>query len=186
MKREADKPDGFWRRRVVALLLDQLRQGVTPEKIALTIALGAVLATFPILGSTTLLCGIAGVALRLNQPIIQLVNWLCYPLQILLLIPLYRAGEWFGAPHLSLSIPQLVVRFQQMGPFAFSARFGLIAVGGVAAWALIAPLAGTAVYALTRLLLTRTVRRLALGAAVASTPAAASSARSRASRASPQ
>eukprot|EP01034_Spumella_vulgaris_P003768 gene3768-4823_t len=65
---------------VLGPVLAQLRQGITPEKIALTAALGAVIAVFPILGSTTVLCGLVAWGLRLNQPIIQLVNYLCYPL----------------------------------------------------------------------------------------------------------
>lgn len=65
----------FWQRRVVSPLVNQLRQGITPEKLALTIALGGLIAVFPILGSATILCGFAAVALRLNQPIIQLVNY---------------------------------------------------------------------------------------------------------------
>lgn len=140
----------LWQRRVIGLLLDQLRQGVTPDAIALTIALGVALATFPILGSTTLLCAAAGVLLRLNQPIIQLVNWLCYPLQLVLLIPFYRAGEWLGAPHLALSIPQLVERFESLGPLPFAERFGLIALGGIGAWVLLVPPAALALYFLLR------------------------------------
>jgi len=130
----------WWQRRIVAPILAQLRQGITPERIALTAALGAVIAVFPILGSTTLLCGLAAWALRLNQPIIQLVNYLCYPLQFALLLPLYRAGEWFGAPHVSLSIPEMFDRFEA-GPLAFIAEFGWVALGGVAAWLAIAPFA---------------------------------------------
>jgi hypothetical protein len=123
---------------VLDVILAQLKQGITPDKIALTIALGSLLAIFPILGSTTLLCGIAAAALRLNQPVIQLVNWLVYPLQLILLIPFYRAGEWLGAPHLSLSIPQLIDRFAA-GPMRFVVDFGVIALGGIAAWFIVAP-----------------------------------------------
>ena len=60
----------------------QLTQGITPEKIALTLAVGSALALFPILGTTTLLCLLAGILLRLNQPIIQMVNALCTPLHL--------------------------------------------------------------------------------------------------------
>lgn len=127
------------------VIVAQLRQGITPEKIALTVALGSVLAMFPILGSTTLLCALAALWLRLNQPIIQLVNYLCYPLQILLLIPLYRAGEWLGAPHLALSIPQLIDRFRA-GPLQFIADFAGVALGGVGAWCLSAPLVAAVIY----------------------------------------
>ena len=137
--------ESFWKRRVVAPILGQLRQGITPEKIALTLALGAVLAVFPVLGSTTLLCGVAALALRLNQPIIQLVNYLCYPLQFVLLLPLLRAGEWFGAPHLQLSIAQMVEQFRA-GPLQFIADYGLIALGGIAAWCVVAPFAIAALY----------------------------------------
>src|ERR1700722_17675930 len=43
----------LWRRRVLELAMAQLRQGITPRKIALTIALGVTLGLFPILGTTT-------------------------------------------------------------------------------------------------------------------------------------
>ncbi|WP_293000437.1 DUF2062 domain-containing protein [Nevskia sp.] len=134
-----------WQRKVVTPILDQLRQGITPEKIALTAALGAVIAVFPILGSTTLLCALVAFRLKLNQPIIQLVNYLCYPLQFALLLPFYRAGEWFGAPHVNLSIPEMLERFQA-GPMQFIADFGLVALGGVAAWCVAAPFAIAALY----------------------------------------
>lgn len=148
----------FWRRRIVGPVLAQLRQGITPEKIALTAALGAAIAVFPILGSTTLLCGLAAWALGLNQPIIQLVNYLCYPLQFVLLLPFYRAGEWFGAPHVALSIPQLIGRFKA-GPMEFIAEFALVALGGVVAWMVVAPLAIAALYFGLRPALCRLARR---------------------------
>jgi hypothetical protein len=126
---------------VLGVVLAQLRQGITADRIALTIALGGMLALFPLLGSTTLLCAGAALWLRLNQPVIQLVNWLCTPLQLALLIPFYRAGELFGAPHLGLSIPQLLQRFDA-GPLRFIADFAVVALGGIAAWCVAAPLAG--------------------------------------------
>lgn len=129
------------KRRVVAPILDQLRQGITPEKIALTLALGFTLGIFPILGATTLLCAVVGVWLRLNQPLIQLVNYLAYPVQIALLIPYYRAGETlFSQPHVPIfSITDLVARFQA-GPAQFMVDYGLVGLYGIVAWAISAPL----------------------------------------------
>ena len=46
----------------------------------------------PVLGSTTLLCTLAALTLRLNLPAIQLVNAVVYPLQIILLIPFFKLG----------------------------------------------------------------------------------------------
>ena len=85
-------------------IIELLRQGITPEKIALSIVIGLALAVFPVLGSTTILCAAAALILRLNMPAIQLVNWIAYPLQILLLLPFLRAGEAiYRAPRLPLS-----------------------------------------------------------------------------------
>lgn len=159
MSDPAPPPEGFWRRRVVNLVVAQLRQGITPDKIALTIALGALLAIFPILGSTTLLCAGFAAGLRLNQPVIQLVNYLMYPLQLVLLVPFYRAGEWFGAPHLALSIPQLVDRFTA-GPLRFIMDFGTIALGGIAAWLIFAPPAIALIYFALRPPLRAAARRI--------------------------
>jgi len=139
-----------WQRRVASPLLAQLRQGVTPEKLALTIAFGLVLGCFPILGSATLLCGLAAVVFRLNQPAIQLVNYAAYPLQLALLIPYYRAGEWlFQTPPVPLSIPLLSERFTaDFGQFMHD--YGRLALQGIAVWCLLAPVAAAAVYFLSR------------------------------------
>jgi uncharacterized protein (DUF2062 family) len=64
------------------------------RKIALCIALGIVLGIFPVLGATSLLCGVAALLLRLNLPAIQVVNYMVYPLQLVLLAPFYGAGNW--------------------------------------------------------------------------------------------
>lgn len=88
----------FWRRRIADPVVALLRQGVTPEKIALGLAMGVVLGVTPAIGSTTFLCMIAAFFLRLNPAAIQLVNYLMFPLQLILLIPFIRGGEWmFGA-----------------------------------------------------------------------------------------
>lgn len=135
-------------------ILAQLRQGITPEKIALTIALGVMLGIFPILGMTTLLCTLAGIRLRLNQPVIQLVNFLVYPLQLALLIPFYRAGEMlFRQPPVPiLSVTDLVARFNA-GPGQFLIDYGLVGAYGVVVWTLVAPLATAGMYLLLRPLL---------------------------------
>jgi uncharacterized protein (DUF2062 family) len=100
--------DSFWHSKLIRPIVALLSQGVTPEKIALSIALGIVLGVFPALGSTTALCALAAVFCRLNLPAIQIVNYFIYPLQIALLIPFFRLGEWlFRAPHLPLSVGQI-------------------------------------------------------------------------------
>ena len=130
----------FWRRRVLDVIAGQLKQGITPQKISLTIALGGTLALFPILGSTTLLCFLAALCFKLNQPIIQVVNYLMYPLQIMLLVVFVRIGEWITrAQPVSFSIPEMLRKFQA-SPVKFMHEFGMTGLHAIIAWLLIAPL----------------------------------------------
>jgi len=105
--------ESFMYRRIAQPIVELLRQGVTPEKLALSIALSVALGVFPILGTTTALCAVAALILRLNLPAIQIVNYFVYPAQIVLLIPFFRLGEkLFGAPHLPLAAPQILGMFR--------------------------------------------------------------------------
>lgn len=147
-----------WRRRILAPVIAQLRQGTTPKMMALTLAAGCVLGVFPILGSTTILCAVVAASFGLNQPVIQAVNYLMYPAQIALLFPLYRAGEWlFRQPPVPLfSLRELTERFWN-SPGQFFIDYGLVAVYGVVAWALIA----TPLFALLYAVLHAPIRALA-------------------------
>jgi uncharacterized protein (DUF2062 family) len=147
----------FWHRRVLGVIVAQLRQGITPQKIALTVAIGCVLGVFPVLGSTTLLCFAAGLLLKLNQPIIQLVNYLIYPLQFAGIYFFIRIGEWLTrTPALQFSVSGLIQQFRE-APLHFLQQFGMTALRGVLAWTLIAPVVAAALY----LALLPLLRRLA-------------------------
>ena len=138
--------EGFFHRRLVRPLLDLLRQGVTPEKIALSVALGMTLGVFPVLGSTTALCALAAFVLHLNLPAIQIVNYFVYPLQIALLIPFFRVGEkLFGAPHLPLSVPQI---YAMIHSNMWGAVRSLWTTGwhAIVVWCLIAPVCASILY----------------------------------------
>ncbi len=79
--------------RITTALLNLLRQGATPEKLALSIAIGIGVGIFPLLGMPTLLCTIVAIALRLNLPAVQAANYSMWPLQLALMLPLARLGE---------------------------------------------------------------------------------------------
>lgn len=101
----------FWQRRLVDPILRQLTQGISVEKIALTLAVGSALALFPILGTTTMLCLIIGIMLRLNQPLIQLVNGLCTLPHLLVIYGLLRMGEFlFGMPPTHVTVSEFLFR----------------------------------------------------------------------------
>ena len=79
--------------KTIAWRLAASLQGLSDESIAIILAVGLVLGTFPVYGCPTVLCLLAALALRLNAPALQLVNQLSSPLQLALLIPFARLGE---------------------------------------------------------------------------------------------
>ena len=139
-KSEAAAPSRTpWQRHVIDPIAIQLTQGITPEKIALTLAVGSALALFPILGTTTILCLLAGILLRLNQPIIQIVNGVCVPLHLPAILGCVRMGQWlFREPRTYLHIRYMNQMFWD-DPSLFFHRFGVIALHASAAWALLLP-----------------------------------------------
>jgi uncharacterized protein (DUF2062 family) len=159
--------EGFFYRKLVRPLLDLLRQGVTPEKIALSVALGAALGVFPALGWTTGLCAIAALVLRLNLPAIQIVNYFMYPVQLALLLPFFRLGEKvFGAKHVPLSVSKI---FQLIHNGVWSAITFLWTTTwhAIVVWAALAPVFVGVVYMLLAPLLRRALRRQSQAAAQA-------------------
>jgi len=135
-----------------------LRQGITPEKIALSLAIGICLGVFPVIGSTTILCTLAAIVFRLNLPAIQLVNYLVYPLQLALLIPFIRFGEvLFRVPHVSLS---LTIFYESIKRSAWQTTKTYWTSGwhAMIAWLLVGPLMIWIMY----LVLVPALRRLAV------------------------
>lgn len=128
-------------------LLAQLRQGLSPERLAWTVASGLALGIFPVLGSTTLLCAGVAQAARLNQPAIHLVNQAVYPLQLLLLVPFMKLGvALIPGFHLHFGLEQMLT-FLAADPLgAIRALWGA-SWRGMLAWLLVAP-AGAALLAL--------------------------------------
>jgi uncharacterized protein (DUF2062 family) len=130
---------GFFYRRLVGPIVGILTQGITPEKVALSLAFGIVLGVFPVLGLTTILCAAAALIFRLNLPAIQLVNYLIYPLQLFLLLPFIRLGErLFRAAPLRLSLAQMLAMARADLPHAV-ATLWLAGVHAMSAWLLIGP-----------------------------------------------
>ena len=142
-------------RRVVQPVVALLTQGITPEKIALSLAMGIVLGVFPVLGSTTLLCAVAAVVFRLNLPAIQLVNYIVYPLQLVFLVPFMRAGEFlFRVRPVQLSPLQIVAMARADLPQAISFLW-LAYVHAISAWLLAGPVMMLLLYVLLAYFLRR-------------------------------
>lgn len=152
----------FWQRRVRDPIIQQLTQGITPEKLALTIAVGSAVALFPVLGTTTILCFIVGLVFRLNQPLLQLLNQALWPVHVPVIYGCLRLGErMFGVPPSELTFTHAKALLWSR-PSLFFEEFGLSLVHAIAAWALVAPASVLLVYAALRPIL-RSIYRARLG-----------------------
>lgn len=147
-------------RRLTRKFLDLLQQGITPEKIALTLAVGLALGVTPVIGSTTLLCAGAAALLRLNLPAIQLVNGLAYPLQLLLIIPFLRAGAWlFRSPLPQLTESSLLALIRS-GVWHTIATLWSATLHALVIWLVAGAAAALVIYSVTLPLLRRAASRL--------------------------
>ena len=99
--------------KAAALRLAASMQGMSGDSIAIILAVGLVLGTFPLYGCPTVLCLVAALVLRLNAPALQLVNQLTSPLQLALLVPFARLGERIlGSP--APASNSIVSRFSEL------------------------------------------------------------------------
>jgi uncharacterized protein (DUF2062 family) len=170
--RPAGVPPTFWQRRVVDPVLVQLTQGITPQKVALTLAVGSACALFPVPGTATLLCLAVGIGLRLNQPLIQFVNALCTIPHLLVFYWLIRLGDLlYGVPNPQWTFSEFILRprvrvnlwailhamWREHGLYLH--MFGAAILHALVAWLLIAPAWIFAIYRLTRPALQRAANR---------------------------
>jgi uncharacterized protein (DUF2062 family) len=153
-------PGGFWQRRVIRPIVAQFTQGVTPDRIALTLAVGAACSLFPFLGFTSLLNLGVGIALRMNQPILQTLNQLLGALQLILILVYVRLGEiiWVAQGD-RFTVGEMVRTFGELSFLDFLRRFGWAGIHALTAWSLTSPLLIAVVYFSLRPALRRLARR---------------------------
>lgn len=137
-----------------------LRQGISARRLALCVAIGAVVGNIPIFGTSTLLCTFIALAFRLNLPAMQLAQAAMAPTQVLLVIPFLRLGETIvGAPHQTLSSiarPGLTVG---RAGISMTGLRDAVAHAGLG-WLIVAPLAVWLIYRMLEPLLRRAAGRM--------------------------
>ena len=84
----------FFRCRVVRPLLRLLRGGVSPKRLAWSIAVGVVIGINPVIGLTTIVVILVAVLFRLNHVASQVGTHVVAPLQWLLFLPFIQAGVY--------------------------------------------------------------------------------------------
>lgn len=114
------------------------REGFTSEKLALSVSIGIIGGTFPIIGLASLVCLLLTIIFKQNLVIVQVTNYLVYPLQIVLLIPFLRIGNAvIAGNHIALTINQVVLAFKA-GFLHGLNQIGMISIYGIMAWFVVA------------------------------------------------
>ncbi len=142
------------------LILSQLRQGASAHGLALTCGFALALSLFPLLGTTTLLCLLFGTIFRLNQPVLQALNYLLFPLQIIFIPIFLRIGESIlNVPHLTIHVEQFARQMAAEWQL-FLQQYGMAALHAILAWLLLAPVASGVLYFVLRPALENLKRRM--------------------------
>jgi uncharacterized protein (DUF2062 family) len=138
-----------------------LRQGISPQRLALTLALGFAIGCIPVVGVTTAICLLVASCLRLNFPAIQAANWIAMPFQVALVVPFVRLGGrllGFGPGH-AVSAGSLL----HAAPLQMILGMGWLAGQALLAWLVIAVPAVLLMTAMLTVLLRRVPAVVAAG-----------------------
>ncbi|MEJ8756718.1 DUF2062 domain-containing protein [Pontibacter sp. H259] len=136
----------FFRNRIIQPILNLLKQGMSPGKLAATVAVGVVVGVVPAIGVATLLGTAIAARFRLNIAATVLVLYLMQPFQILLAIPFIRLGiSWFGMSELRLTLDEMLAMFRTDWLDALN-KLWIANLAGISAWALLAVPAGFILY----------------------------------------
>jgi uncharacterized protein (DUF2062 family) len=125
-------------RKIKTTINEYLKQGMTPEKLALSIVLGISFGLFPLVGITTFLCLAVSISLRLNLVFIQLVNYSVYPLQLILFLPWLKLGNVvFSFSAIEKVSPSLIKTLLNSNLQLILTEFGLLFLSAVLLWFII-------------------------------------------------
>ena len=158
-------------KRVVIPVSNIRKQGISSETLAFSVSIGVIGGAFPVLGFASYICLLMTLVFKQNFIVVQVANWLVYPLQIILLVPLMKLGHSiFARGDLTITLHQVVVAFQS-GLMNGISEIGLISLYGIIAWAALAVPCMFIFYALF-LIFFKNVKRIKLKAtlAIASKP----------------
>ncbi len=119
-------------------LLGFLKEGTSPNKLAQSVAFGFIFGIFPILGTTTIICVAIALVLRLNHAAIQLVNYVVYPIQLTLLIPIVQLGLYISGINISPEKFEGTIYLLAEEPWEALSDVGNILLSGVLGWFMVA------------------------------------------------
>lgn len=124
-------------KKIKKVIINQLSEGATPEKLTQSLALGLIIGCNPFLGTATAICFLMALVFRLNHIMIQTAHYVVYVLQIIL-VPIYIkvVSLTFNVGKVELR-PDLIVKQFYASPSAFLKMYGVIGFYSFILWLLI-------------------------------------------------
>jgi len=121
---------------------------LSPREKALSITLGFCLSLFPVAGFTTILCVLAILIFKLNPYLVQGINILFMPFQVMLMLPFLKAGRmvFFSEKNLMPEISE--VKWTAIAKSENLYYFLESIIGGIAIWGIASLVTGFLLYRL--------------------------------------
>jgi uncharacterized protein (DUF2062 family) len=89
------------------------KQGLSPKLLSQSIVVSVLFSIIPILGVSTFILTTLSVKRKLNLPIMIAISYLMWPIQIALIIPFIRVGEFiFLIPSTPHTVEEIINSFQ--------------------------------------------------------------------------
>ena len=113
-----------------------LRQGISPRRLALTLALGFAIGCIPVVGIPTVVCGALALAFGLNLPAIQAANYAAMPFQLALIVPFVKLGGRLFSAGSGRAIDAMALLHSS--PSVVVSQMGWLTLQALLAWLMVA------------------------------------------------
>jgi uncharacterized protein (DUF2062 family) len=89
------------------------KQGLTPRELSQSMIVSGLISTIPILGVSTFMITTVSLKTKLNLPVMIALSYLMWPIQILMIIPFIRIGQFiFNVPRNHHTVEEIIASFQ--------------------------------------------------------------------------
>jgi uncharacterized protein (DUF2062 family) len=104
---------GWVKRKFIFPIFRALKQGISIERLSVSLALGITIGLIPLYGFTTLIVALIALSLRLNLIAMQAAHYIVHPLQLALLIPFLKLGDsLIRSTDLHMTVTQYIHAFK--------------------------------------------------------------------------
>jgi uncharacterized protein (DUF2062 family) len=131
------------------------KQGLTPKELSQSLIVSGLISTIPILGVSTFMITTVSLKRKLNLPVMISLSYLMWPVQILMIIPFIRVGEFiFSVPRNHHTVEEIISSFQSSF-FQTLSHLSFELLCGLGGWLLTAVPIAVLIYGVSLLFLKR-------------------------------